>query len=346
MFLLSINNVVPDFSLTQEELWEEIKDSKQVAALQPKSQMFLQKVLLGENGIKKRHFACQNLAQIMAADAQLLNQLFEKEAPKLGAKALGSLLEQSNLGSADIDALFVCTCTGYLCPGLSSHIAEHLNMPESVHMVDLVGLGCGAAIPTLRCAKDFLTANPGTKAAVVAVEVCSTAFYLDDDPGVLVSFCLFGDGASASIWSNERGSFSDVSVFCNGFDSLHIPQERQKLRFENVRGKLRNRLDRTVPKLAAEAVEILYRRRQLEENPRKIIVHPGGKRVLEAVEASLKSDYLNESYQILGLYGNMSSPSVLFCLEQALNHGQDLEDIWLSSFGAGFTCYSCNMQLI
>jgi predicted naringenin-chalcone synthase len=84
-------------------------------------------------------------------------------------------------------------------------VAEQLGFRTDAFLQDLVGLGCGAAIPSLRAAEAILAAQPSVVVACVAVEVCSAAFYLDDDPGVLVSACLFGDGAAATIWSSTPG---------------------------------------------------------------------------------------------------------------------------------------------
>src|SRR5690606_35807451 len=154
---------------------------------------------------------------------------------------------------------FVCTCTGYLCPGVTSHVAERLGLRSDAYLADLVGLGCGAAIPTLRAAQGFLAANPGATVATVAVEICSAAFYADDDPGVLISLCLFGDGAAAAIW---RGDGAPGDWQAGHFTTTHRPVEREKIRFVNAGGKLRNKLHRTVPGLAADAVAELYAKRQ------------------------------------------------------------------------------------
>ncbi len=92
----------------------------------------------------------------------------------------------------------------------------------------------------------------------MAVEVCSAAFYLDDDRGVLVSACLFGDGASAALW---RADNSGDQWKVNQFHSLHRPEHREKIRFTNSEGKLRNQLDKAVPGVAAGAVEELFKKR-------------------------------------------------------------------------------------
>ncbi|MEM9444205.1 MAG: 3-oxoacyl-[acyl-carrier-protein] synthase III C-terminal domain-containing protein [Verrucomicrobiota bacterium] len=347
MYLSAIHHAVPEYSLKQSDLWEEIKDLKQVHGLESKSQNLLERILLGDNGIQKRHFASADVKTLMSSDAGKLNLFFQREATKLGVQSLGPALDQSSIDANQLDALFVCTCSGYLCPGLSSYIAEQLALPDHIQMADLVGLGCGAAIPTLRNAWNYLKANPHSNAAVIAVEVCSAAFYLDDDPGVLVSFCLFGDGASASVWTGEEIGYNGGScIECKQFDSLHIPKEREKLRFENVKGKLRNKLHRSIPGLAAEAVEELFLSRSCKEEPDKIVIHPGGKKVLQAVENQINIRRPVESYEVLSDYGNMSSPSVLFGLEFALrNLDQNSGKIWMSSFGAGLTAYCCEMEI-
>src|SRR5690606_20891772 len=132
----------------------------------------------------------------------------------------------------------------------------------------------------------------------VAVEICSAAFFADDDPSVLISLCLFGDGAAAAIWSARRrpGEWQAGS-----FSSLHLPHEREKIRFVNSNGKLKNQLHRAVPTLAAEAVSQLYRNRTAD--PDQILAHSGGRDVLDALETALPFT-LAESREVLRDHGN------------------------------------------
>src|SRR5690606_23382592 len=128
------------------------------------------------------------------------------------------------------------------------------------YLQDLVGLGCGAVIPLLRSAAGQLAAHPDATVACIAVELCSTAFYLDDDPGVLVSACLFGDGAAATIWRAQPPSPPRAALRLTSFDTHHSPAHRDKIRFEQRGGKLRNLLAPEVPALAADAVAYLHQR--------------------------------------------------------------------------------------
>src|SRR5690606_34094127 len=148
-------------------------------------------------------------------------------------------------------------------------------------------------ISMLRSAAGFLAAHPGAKVATVAVEVCSAAFYADDDPGVLISLCLFGDGAAAAVWSDEAGRGKWQA---GRFTTVHRPEQREKIRFVNAGGKLRNQLDKAVPSLAAGAVRELYARRQAD--PDRVLAHSGGRDVIDALEAVLPHR-LDETREVL-----------------------------------------------
>ena len=340
MYLQSLVNVVPERAFSQRECWDIFINSETPKRLKNRSVAIIRKILLGDNGIARRHFALQQLEKLFELDAESLNRAFEIEAPALARRAIEGAMDQASLQPENLDALFVCTCTGYICPGISSHVAEQIGMRPDVYLQDLVGLGCGAAIPTLRSASHFLSAQPEARVAVIAVEICSAAFYLDDDPGVLVSACLFGDGASASIWSMERET---TGLYCEGFDTLHMPENRELLRFENRQGKLRNRLHKSVPEKAAEAVRCLFDR-QNGAPIDQVISHTGGRDVIQAIEAALPGIVLEESAKVLKNNGNMSSPSVLFALKEYLDHRNVENDLWLTAFGAGFSCHSCRIS--
>jgi predicted naringenin-chalcone synthase len=310
-----------------------------LSSLKPRSAALLGKVLNNsQSGIEQRHLAVETIESTFNHGAEQLNNHFEREAPPLASEALLAALKKANLVATDVDALIICTCSGYLCPGVTSHVAEQLGMRHDVYLVDLVGLGCGAAIPMMRAAQGYLAANPGAIVATVAVEICSAAFFVDDDPGVLISLCLFGDGAAAAIWT-ANGSEGEWQA--GNFLTTHLPEEREKIRFVNSGGKLKNQLHRDVPDLAAKAVAGLYAQRQGE--PDQVLAHSGGRDVIEALENVLPFT-LTETREVLRLHGNMSSPSVLFALEQRLagNHPDD-HRLWLTAFGAGFAAHSCEL---
>ncbi len=341
MFLTSLATANPPHAFTQPETWQALQSHPDIGKLKPRSLSLLKKILTNSSsGISHRQFTSPDLNPVFQKDAEQLNRSFEHEAPKLSAAALIKALAKAGLRADEIDALFLCTCTGYLCPGPSSHVAEIVGLRPDAYLCDLVGLGCGAAIPTLRAAHGYLAANPTHRVAMVAVDISSAAFYIDDDPGVLISLCLFGDGAAAAILSGENTDSSGWKF--HGFDTHHVPADREKIRFVNSAGKLKNQLHRSVPTLAAAAVSKLYARRLTD--PDQILAHSGGRDVIEAVEAAIPSFHLTETREVLLRHGNMSSPSVLFALEERIRTHPTDTSLWLTAFGAGFAAHSCHLS--
>ena len=341
MFLHALATAVPAATYTQPECWEIVQRSEMRTRLKRRSMLIMHSILRSDHGIATRHFALPGIARVFDMTPDELNHGFRTEAPRLAATALSAALAKAGITAGELDALLICTCTGYLCPGLTSYVAEDLGIRPNAVLHDLVGLGCGAAIPMLRAASHLLAAQPDARVACVAVEVCSAAFYLDDDPGVIISACLFSDGAAATIWGAAPGP-SGLRAF--DFRSLHLPADRDKLRFEQRDGKLRNLLHRSVPELAAGAVGRLW----AERGPRpvaRVVTHPGGRDVLEALEPVVAPHSLEASVRTLRANGNMSSPSVLFALEETLKDSAPGPggDFWLVSFGAGFSAHSCRI---
>ncbi len=343
MFLHALATALPEAVYTQADCWEIAQRSRLRERLKKRSMLIIQSILRSEHGIAKRHFAMPDVENVFDLSPDQLNAGFRVEAPKLAGRALTLALERAGLRADQLDALLICTCTGYLCPGVTSYVAEQLGLRPNVFLQDLVGLGCGAAIPTLRAASHLVAAQPDAIVACIAVEICSAAFYLDDDPGVIVSACLFGDGAAATIWRGQPPA-DTPPLRAFDFRTVHLPENRDKLRFEQRDGKLRNLLHRSVPNLAASAVGRLWGERT-DRPVARVVAHTGGRDVIDAVAPVVAPHTLAASARVLRDCGNMSSPSVLFALEETLKEGapNGSGDFWLVSFGAGFSVHSCRI---
>lgn len=344
MYLHSIAPAWPEHTVTQAEALSTLSSCSAWQSLRPGSRGLVERILTGESGIAQRHAWTRDAAQLLSATPEDLSALFERAAPALAAKALSSALQSGGVRAEELDALFICTCTGYLCPGITSHVAESLGMKSGAILHDIVGLGCGAALPAMRAASHFLTAHPDATAAVVAVEICTAAFFVDDDPGVLISLCLFGDGACATLWRGKKDAAA-TGWRAHGFRSLHLPEHREKIRFVNSGGRLRNQLHRSVPALAAGAVKQLHDADLAGgmAPDARIISHSGGRDVILALREALPGHALTETENVLRHCGNMSSPSVLIVLHEALQSGVR-DPLWLTAFGAGFSAHSCRME--
>lgn len=350
MFITGLGTAAPQHRYTQAQCWDALQNSTRFRDLAPRSRAILKKVLTGANGIATRHLSLENLNDAFDLTPDALHARFTRNAPLLAAEAAERALADAKMKPTDIDAIIASTCTGYLCPGLTSYIGEKLGLRHNVMNFDLVGQGCGAALPNLHVADALLAAHRCERVLSVCVEVCSAAFYLDDDIGVLISACLFGDGAGAAVLSNSPGNHRSVKWKLGG--SLSEPNERDLLRFEQKSGMLRNILTPQVPALAAQHagklfIDTLARANVDRQDVAGWILHPGGRDVLVALRDALglTDNDVRWSEAVLREYGNVSSSSVYFVLQNALNDSVPPGMWWMSSFGAGFSCHGALLEV-
>lgn len=345
MFFSGIGTATPPRRYTKAECWNAFLASDWFLRLDRRSHALAEAVLLRDNGITARRLALDSLAEVFAIDPDTLQRRFTKHAPALATAAAEAALREADMGARDIDAVVVSTCTGYLCPGLTSYLAERLGLNQDVQAFDLVGQGCVAALPNLRLANALIAGGAGQQVLSVCVEVSSAAMYLDNDPGVLVSACLFGDGAGAAVLSAQAPR-NKRCIEWRGSSSVLEPKQRDALRFEQRGGMLRNILTRPVPALAAEHARTVLDA-ELTQAHLTIpeiatwIMHAGGRDVLQALREriGLSADDLRYSAAILDEYGNMSSAFVYFVLKHALEDNAPPGWWWMSAFGAGFSCH-------
>lgn len=350
MFFTGLGTAVPPRSFTQRECWEALARADR-PEISRKARALLQGILTHDNGIDSRSLALDTLDESFEIDPDTLHRRFARHAPALAAEAARRALEDARLDPRELDAVVISTCTGYLCPGLTSYVAEALGLRADAVHLDLVGQGCGAALPNLRACDALVASRRATHVLSVCVEVCSAAFYLDDDLGVLVSACLFGDGAAAAVLSaTPRPEARRVEWKAGA--SLNAPEHREALRFEQRGGMLRNILTLPVPKLAGEHARRLLDQALAASGVARHditgwVMHAGGRRVLDELRArlGLAAEDVAASSDLLRRYGNLSSPFVLFVLQQALRERSTGGLWWMSSFGAGFSCHGALLEV-
>jgi predicted naringenin-chalcone synthase len=351
MFIAGLGIAVPPQRYTQRECWDAFQNTPQFSRLKSRSRAILLKVLCGDNGIASRHLALEHLSDVFETTPDALQARFAKNAPALATQAAQRALKNADCAAKEIDAVLVSTCTGYLCPGLTSYVSEQLGLRENVFALDLVGQGCGAALPNLRTAESILAAGRAKKVLSVCVEICSAAFFLDDDPGVLISACLFGDGAGAAVLSNEP-SGKNRRVEWKIVASQLVTAERDTLRFSHKNGMLRNILLPQVPEVAGKIAAKLFSDSLANAKIKRgqitgWILHTGGRDVISSLRDKLKlteSD-VRHSSAVLREFGNVSSPTVFFVLERALKNNVPDGLWWMSAFGAGFSCHGAFLEV-
>ena len=351
MFFIGLGTATPPQRYLQHDSWAALNDWPQFPQLKPRSRAILKKVLCGDNGIDARHLALDPLAEVFDPTPDALQARFARHAPALATGAALRALKDADCRPEEMDAVLISTCTGYLCPGLTSYVSEQLGLRPDIFALDLVGQGCGAALPNFRAAEAILTAGRAKKILSICVEVCSAAFFLDDDPGVLISACLFGDGAGAAVLSNESLP-GRRRVEWKFAASRLVTAERDTLRFSHKNGMLRNILLPQVPQVAGEVAgklfsESLVAARVKRDQITGWILHAGGRDVILALREKLKlseSD-VRHSAAVLREFGNISSPTVYFVLQAALHDSVPDGLWWMSAFGAGFSCHGALLEV-
>jgi 3,5-dihydroxyphenylacetyl-CoA synthase len=345
MYVNALGTALPEKRYTKRDCWEAFTASEWFGLLEPRSRAIAKLVLTRANGIDERWLSLDSLDEVFAIDPDTLHRRFALHAPRLAAAAGEAALRRAALTPEAIDAVIVTTCTGYLCPGLSGYVIERLGLRQDVLGFDLVGQGCAGALPNWQLASAMLHGSQCEHVLSVCVEICSASMYLDDDPGVLISACLFGDGAGAAILSRNRAA-DQRRVEWRETGSFIDTLKRDALRFEHRGGMLRNILTRAVPALAAQhAEQVLAKTLERAELKRDQIngwiFHAGGRDVLIALEErlGLPPEALRHSRDALRRYGNLSSAFVYFVLDAALADGAPGGWWWMSAFGAGFTCH-------
>jgi predicted naringenin-chalcone synthase len=345
--------------------------------MQP-AELDLYRRLLTEGPIRGRYIAVDEDEEICSQDADVLIGRFARHARRIAAEAARAALDQAGLSPAQVEGLVVNTCTGYLCPGLSSYVVEDLGLPAFTSVLDLMGMGCGGAIPNLEAACRMIQSGARQTVLCLSVEICSATFFLGPDPDLIVSNSIFADGASAAVltasqngdgvgaalvardpWHRARGMDhgprgTGLARFLD-FESITLPKYREQLRYTTRGGRLRNVLTRNVPVIGARAVaqvvqRLLDRHGLSRQNIACWAVHPGGTQVLQAVQKhlGLPPEKLRYSYEIFRNYGNMSSPSVMFVLDKILREARPAPGSrgLLLSFGAGFTAFAALVEFL
>ena len=345
----SIATAVPPLYVTQGEAFK-IFDSK--FRLGDGERELYRKTLL-EGPIRGRYVGMGSTIEALEEDQDKLIGRFLEFGRKIAADAGAAAVAESGFKPTDFGSIVVNTCTGYLCPGLSSYVAETLGMSQQVRPLDIMGMGCGAAIPNLQTAGNVVMTNGGKPVLSIAVEICSATMFMDPDPGVVISNCIFGDGAAAAVLERVPETKDEGMLRFLDFESGLFPQYRDKLQYRTENHRLRNVLAREVPVIGARAVEevtnrLLARNDMDASDVDWWIVHPGGTQVLDQVAKKMKieKDKLKFSYEIFSEYGNMSSPSVLFVLKRVIELGRPKrgERGLMLAFGAGFTAFAALIE--
>jgi alkylresorcinol/alkylpyrone synthase len=268
---------------------------------------------------------------------------FFEGAEALFLEVAGKALAKANLRASDVDTVVTVCSTGVATPSLDARIAKRMGFRSDVSRVPVFGLGCAGGASGISIASRLAQARPGTNVLLVTIELCSLAIRLDElSKANIIATSLFGDGAAAIVM--RAGDGGETLIEATGEhlwpDTLDVMGwSMDPLGFGVI-------LRRTVPEFVAEELkpaltQILARMNLSLGDVDKLICHPGGAKVISAIETAMSLDQgtLEHERAVIADYGNMSAPTVLFILERARAKGLPKRSL-LTALGPGFTA-SC-----
>jgi predicted naringenin-chalcone synthase len=267
-------------------------------------------------------------------------QLFERFAPRLAHCALDKLSLTAEQRRS-VTHVIVTSCTGLYAPGLDFEVVRYLGLNPSVERTMIGFMGCYAAINALKSAHHIVRSEPDAKVLILNLELCTLHFQETHELQQVLSFLVFADGCAASLVSAEpRGLAID------SFLAVQIPASSQLITWRIGESGFDMFLSGEVPgQIGAVLKEVgsQVTRGLPTESIDLWAVHPGGRSILDSVEKglSLNPDALDYSRDVLARYGNMSSATVMFVLQQILQKIEDHTNAGQSgcamSFGPGLT---------
>lgn len=270
---------------------------------------------------------------------------YQKFAAPLSVNAIRDCLD-GKIPQSDITHLITVSCTGMSAPGLDLQVMELLDLPRHTWRSSINFMGCYAAIHALKTADVICKTNKQAKVLIVCTELCTLHFQREPGFDNIASSLLFGDGSAAAVITADEHPMK--GIYLNSFYSEVIPKGKKDMAWELSSTGFLMTLSSYIPDLLEEDFTMFTNRALAQtgltkENISHWCIHPGGKKILEAVHKTLsfQNGELNASYDILKNYGNMSSPSILFILKKIsasllYNHNKK-ENIFCAAFGPGLT---------
>ena len=268
------------------------------------------------------------------------NAAYLEGATQLFIDAALKALDAAGLRAQDVDTVVTVSSTGIATPSLEARAAEAMGFRDDVERVPVFGLGCAGGVTGLGIASRLAQSRPGSVVLLVAVELCTLSFRLDElTKANIVATALFGDGAAACVLRTGDGGIAEVELsgqhtWPGTLDIMGWSVDVQGL------GVI---FDRAIPPFAEEnmkaAIEGILTRSQLGlADIDRFAFHPGGQKVITALERAfgLAPESLDHERDVLAKYSNMSAPTALFVLQRVIEAGLP-ERTLLTAMGPGFT---------
>jgi predicted naringenin-chalcone synthase len=280
---------------------------------------------------------------------------YRREALPLALAAVEDTLRQApGIAATSLTHLITVSCTGMYAPGLDIELVTALGLPTSVRRTCVNFMGCYAAVNALRLADSIVLADPAARVLVVSVELCTLHFQKSHDADHLVSNALFADGAAACLVLGQP--LAGPSLALRAFHCGLAPEGVQDMAWHigdfgfemTLSGYVPALIEGGIGQLTSDLLQDLPVQRQ---DIKHFALHPGGRKILEAIEQALGlSKHDNRyAYQVLRDYGNMSSATVLFVLRELLAAASPADagaPVLSCAFGPGLTMEAMLLEIV
>jgi predicted naringenin-chalcone synthase len=272
---------------------------------------------------------------------------YNKHAAPLSVEAIRHSLE-GHISAKEITHLITVSCTGMSAPGLDLQVMDLMDLPKNIFRTSVNFMGCYAAIHALKIADAICKTDESAKVMIVCTELCTLHFQKEATPDNIASSLLFSDGSAAVLVTAD--DFRDDGLRLDGFYAEVLTKGKSDMAWELSSSGFLMTLSGYVPELIEEDFEALTSRALQHFNTSKDAIsswciHPGGKRILEAIQKSISitRESLDCSYDVLRQFGNMSSPTILFVLKEIMQQLSEQKSephknkILGAAFGPGLT---------
>jgi len=272
------------------------------------------------------------------------NDLHVRGATELFVRTAAQALAKAGWSADSVDTVVTVSTTGIATPSIEARAWKAMGFRADLHRVPVFGLGCAGGVSGMAIARNMAVADPGSRVLLVSVETCTLSFRSDRlQKADIIATVLFGDGAAAACLSTAKGD-ADVPVVRVEAGRERIwPDTLGIMGWDVDEAGLGVVFDRSIPefirtRMGEAASWALGASDLARADIARFVCHPGGAKVVEALEAALglTPGSLVEERSILRDFGNMSSPTVLFVLERVLAGGAEGRMI-MSALGPGFT---------
>lgn len=348
--IVSIGTALPAYCHPQMEI---LSFMQQVYAL-PEAEARKLRFLYVKSGIDQRYSvlpdysrpasewrffsSSENLEPFPALEQRMA--VYHKQAPLLSVDAIRDCLNHSH-PKKRITHLITVSCTGMSAPGLDLQVMELMDFDKTIFRTSVNFMGCYAAIHALKFADAICRSDSSAQVLIVCTELCTLHFQREATMDNLASSLLFGDGAAAALVVPDDAEATGLVI--DRFYSEINPKGKRDMAWELSSSGFLMTLSGYIPELIEEDFKAIVARALAKEtlHPDAIshwCIHPGGKRLLQAIEQTMAftQGQLQGSYDVLRETGNLSSATILFVLKQLMQQ-KNIPKLFGAAFGPGLT---------